>query len=495
MSHVSLAGDWLLVNQRLCDIVGYSKEELLKLTFQDITHSEDLSADLAYLEQILRGDIQTYSLEKRYIRKDSTYVWINLTVSLVKNDQGHPLYFISVIEDIHQRKMMESELRKVHEEMEKTISKRTAALRLKIAERRRAEKDRNSFFDLSSDLIAIFGYDGYLRAANPSLRNCLGYSEKELMSRRFIEFIHPDDLSRTLEVGLVFIKTGQYPGMENRYICKDGSVVTLSWSVTGVPEDDCIYAAARDVTDLRKKELEIAEQKVKIAANSKMNALGRMASGIAHEINNPLTIVYGQAHLLKKMATDEHLEKTKVLTTAQSMEKMCERIVRIINGLRTFSRDATNDPLEFCSANKILSETLSFCQGRIQSFGITLHADEISEKIEFYCRPVQISQVLLNLLNNSTDAVKNTEGGRIQIKFISTPDKVGFSISDSGSGIKKEHVPNLFTPFFTTKEIGNGTGLGLSIAKGIIDAHEGSIYLDTECAETCFVFLLPKVSK
>jgi len=83
---VSLTGEWLLVNQRLCDIVGYSKDELLRITFQDITHPEDLSADLSYVEQMLRGDIQTYSLEKRYIRKDTSYVWINLTVSLVKND-------------------------------------------------------------------------------------------------------------------------------------------------------------------------------------------------------------------------------------------------------------------------------------------------------------------------------------------------------------------------------------------------------------------------
>ncbi|MBL7672356.1 MAG: PAS domain S-box protein [Bdellovibrionaceae bacterium] len=492
---MSLTGEWLLVNQRLCDIVGYSKDELLRITFQDITHPEDLSADLSYVEQMLRGDIQTYSLEKRYIRKDTSYVWINLTVSLVKNDQGSPLYFISVIEDIHKRKMMEVEIRKIHEEMEQTIEKRTAALRMEVAERRRAEKDRNNFFELSSDLIAIFGYNGYLKAANPSLRKCLGYSEHELMSRPFFEFIYPDYLGRTLEAGLDFLKTGRYPGIENRYICKDGSVVTLSWSVTGVPEDDCIYAAARNVTELRKKELEIAEQKVKIAANSKMNALGRMASGIAHEINNPLTVVYGQASLLQKMVSDDHLEKAKILTTAQSMEKMCERIVRIINGLRAFSRDGANDPLEFAPASKILNETLSFCQGRIQRFGITLVADEISENIEFYCRPVQISQVLLNLLNNSIDSVKDMENGRIQIKLVDTPDSVGFSITDNGPGIKKEHVANLFTPFFTTKDIGNGTGLGLSIAKGIMDSHGGSICLNTDIAETCFIFLLPKVIK
>lgn len=333
MSHVSLTGDWLLVNQKLCDIVGYNKEELLKLSFQQITHPDDLSSDMAFVEKMLRGEIQTYSLEKRYIRKDKSHVWINLTVSLVKDSSGLPLYFISVIEDIHKRKKMESQLRGIHGEMEQIIEKRTAALKIEIAERKRAEKERNSFYDLSSDLIAIFGYDGYLRAANPALRKCLGYTEKELTSRRFIEIIHPEDLDRTLEISAEFRKTGRFAGMENRYLCKNGNIVTLSWTVTGVPEDDCIYTVARDVTDIRRQELEIAEQKLKIAANSKMNALGRMASGIAHEINNPLTIVYGQTSALKKLAEEDFVPKSKIVTIANSMEKMCERIVRIINGL------------------------------------------------------------------------------------------------------------------------------------------------------------------
>ena len=95
MSHVSLKGEWLLVNQRLCDIVGYNREELLSITFQDITHPEDLNSDLSFLERTLCGDINTYTLEKRYIRRDRSLVWINLTVSLVRDFDNTPLYFIS----------------------------------------------------------------------------------------------------------------------------------------------------------------------------------------------------------------------------------------------------------------------------------------------------------------------------------------------------------------------------------------------------------------
>src|SRR5215213_9234112 len=107
MAHVGTDGHWLRVNRRLCDIVGYEKEELLGLTFQDITHPDDLEAHLEYVRQLLAGEIGTYSMEKRYFKKDSSIIWINLTVSLVRPPSEEPRYFISVIEDITERKRIE----------------------------------------------------------------------------------------------------------------------------------------------------------------------------------------------------------------------------------------------------------------------------------------------------------------------------------------------------------------------------------------------------
>lgn len=111
IAHVGLDGSWLRVNQKLCSIVGYSEDELLKLSFQDITHPDDLKADLEYVSQMLAGSIKTYQLEKRYLHKSSEIVWINLTVSLVCNKDGSPKYFISVVEDISARKQVDLSLR------------------------------------------------------------------------------------------------------------------------------------------------------------------------------------------------------------------------------------------------------------------------------------------------------------------------------------------------------------------------------------------------
>jgi PAS domain S-box-containing protein len=111
IAHLALDGRWLRVNQALCDIVGYSREELLDKTFQEITHPDDLAADLEYTRRVLAGDIQTYSMEKRYYRKDGVMIWINLTVALARESSGEPEYFISVVEEITKRKQAEEDLR------------------------------------------------------------------------------------------------------------------------------------------------------------------------------------------------------------------------------------------------------------------------------------------------------------------------------------------------------------------------------------------------
>ncbi len=128
MAHVAPNGSWLMVNQKLCDIVGYEHDELLKLTFQGITHPDDLETDLLYVQQMLAGQIQTYAMEKRYIRKNRSIVWIQLTVSLVRESNGQPKYFISIVEDISDRKAAEAALQRLNATLEQQVAARTAQL-------------------------------------------------------------------------------------------------------------------------------------------------------------------------------------------------------------------------------------------------------------------------------------------------------------------------------------------------------------------------------
>jgi PAS domain S-box-containing protein len=128
IAHVAPDGKWLQVNERLCELLGYSREELLQKTFQDITYLDDLNLDLDYVRQMLANKIQIYSLEKRYLRKDHSLIWINLTVSLVRTSDGSPKYFISVVEDISQRKQAEEAIRQLNVTLEQRVIERTAQL-------------------------------------------------------------------------------------------------------------------------------------------------------------------------------------------------------------------------------------------------------------------------------------------------------------------------------------------------------------------------------
>ncbi len=133
MAHVGMDGRWLRVNQRLCDIVGYDCAELLQITFQDVTHPDDLATDLGLLRRLIDGEIQTYSLEKRYIRKDGQLVWINLTVALQRDDNGVPQYCISVVEDVSQRKQAEDALREAYRRKDEFLTMLAHELRNPLA--------------------------------------------------------------------------------------------------------------------------------------------------------------------------------------------------------------------------------------------------------------------------------------------------------------------------------------------------------------------------
>lgn len=129
MAHVAVDGRWLRLNRKLCEIVGYSREELLGMTFQEITYREDLDSDLAHVQELLAGRAKRYSMEKRYIRKDGSLVWINLSVALLRDAQGAPKYFISAVEDISARKRMEEAITQSQVELEALVEQRTSALR------------------------------------------------------------------------------------------------------------------------------------------------------------------------------------------------------------------------------------------------------------------------------------------------------------------------------------------------------------------------------
>jgi C4-dicarboxylate-specific signal transduction histidine kinase len=250
----------------------------------------------------------------------------------------------------------------------------------------------------------------------------------------------------------------------------------------------------------RETENALKEQQALMVAHSKMSALGEMAGGIAHEINNPLTIVQFRAaqierSVLKLEDCPEALEteSQKLLQNTRSVKDMVERIAKIIRSLRSFTRNGSQDPFSLVEVQTIFDDVLPLCEKKLRSLGIFLDCRLPAESPLLECRPVELSQVLLNLINNATDAVESLNEKWIRIECQDLGDDLVLTVTDSGAGISREIENRIFDPFFKTKLAGQGTGLGLSISIGIVRAHGGSLTLDKKSANTCFVIRLPKL--
>ncbi len=246
------------------------------------------------------------------------------------------------------------------------------------------------------------------------------------------------------------------------------------------------------MADTHREALQRLEQeKNRSVQAAKMATLGEMASGIAHEINNPLAIINSRLQLLREQFEREgEIDRAKVQTALERTEAMTLRIAKIIQGLKSFARQGENDPKVLVNFKNVLDDTLELCSARLKNRGIDFSVSGLLD-IEFNGRGVQISQVLLNLINNAADAIQEADERWIKLMVTVENKQALISITDSGRGIPAEIVEKLMQPFFTTKELGKGTGLGLSISKGIIEDHGGSLSYDASNPNTSFVISIP----
>lgn len=240
------------------------------------------------------------------------------------------------------------------------------------------------------------------------------------------------------------------------------------------------------------KTRELKEAQAGLIQSSKMSALGEMSAGLAHEINNPLTIIKGKSQQLIKFISEGRLEPELLRKNAELIGTTCGRISKIIKGLRSFSRDGSQDPFEICKLQTIVDDALELCRERFESNHVAIEVIPFDPKDTISCRATELGQVLLNLLNNAHDAVVSLDQKWVRVEVLQHHDWITLSVTDSGNGIPEAIQRKIMQPFFTTKDVGKGTGLGLSISKGIVESHGGKLTIDSQCPNTRFIISLPR---
>jgi signal transduction histidine kinase len=242
---------------------------------------------------------------------------------------------------------------------------------------------------------------------------------------------------------------------------------------------------------IKKKESEVEDQKILAINASKLASLGEMAGRIAHEINNPMMIISSSARAIGKEVKFDEMDKNKILDRLNKINYTVERVTKIINSVKSFSRNADHDLFETVPVYEVIEDSLSLCMEKFRHEKIDIRFKGIDKKTTVEVRKSEISQILINLLNNSFDALMELEDRWIEISVDVKTDFVRVCITDSGHGVDKECETKIFSPFFTTKEVGKGTGLGLGISQKLATVNGGKLTLDKECENTKFSLYLP----
>ena len=287
-----------------------------------------------------------------------------------------------------------------------------------------------------------------------------------------------------------YIRTTAYGVRENGKLV---SFVGISWDVTreSLLQSE-VHATIDSTENILKDSLRIQNSLIE---QSKMASLGEMASEMAHEVNNPLMIIMGKSQLLQDKISSPNFDMVSCQSDLMQIEINCMRIDKLIKSLKSISRKADQDPFEDVSVFKLIDEAIEICKERLSRRRLNLYVRSdpfIDYTYTTKARPSEIVQVLVNLLNNSYDAICNQDRGWIKINVTLAYEIYSIEVIDSGPKIDSNIEKKMMSPFYTTKPTGKGTGLGLSVSKQIIENHYGELYYDPSGENTRFVFTLPK---
>jgi PAS domain S-box-containing protein len=454
------------VNVQVERLFGYSRDELRGQPIEILLPEEFRPVHLAL------GDHQDHQrgaldmgLERCGKHKDGKEFLIDVMRSPLQTGQGNLL--LSLIRDVSNREP-------------------GTGLRFHLA----------ALVDSSGDAIIGETMEGVITSWNRSAERIFGYSAQEAIGKPISMLLPPGRENEELDL-LGCLKRGEttnaYDAVRTR---KDGRNIEVSVTMSPIfdPLGNLVGASkvARDNSDRKQMETELEVRRAQAVASARLSALGMMAAGIAHEINNPLAVIHASASDLLDMAETGNVPLKALEAASSRIKQTANRISKIVKSLRQTAREGSTDPFQPASVGEMVEQALELCKERFRVHSVRLYTPTVDPALHISCREVQIVQVLLNLLQNAFDAVVECEGDKwIRLEVASSAQSAVFDVIDSGPGVPPELRARIMEPFFTTKPVGKGTGLGLSLSKSIVNEHRGELNLCERENHTCFSLVLP----
>ncbi len=452
-----LNGKILELNEAKVRMHGYdSREELIGRNLFELISEKDYTRVMENRKRRIEQGFIGHA-EYTYLKKDGSEFPGEVSNTVFRDASGNPIGIISITEDITERKRTEEEIRRAAEEWRTT-------------------------FDSITDLVSIHGSDFKLVRVNKAFADSLNMKPQELIGKTCYQIVHGTNepisgcphmktLETEMPATLIFLepKLGIYMEVSTSPIFNEKGEVIASVHV------------ARDITERKKME----EQ---LILTDRLASIGELASGIAHELNNPLTSVIGFSELLleRKDIPDNINEDLRTIN------REAQRTAGIVRNLLTFARKhaPTKQPVDI---NAIITNVLALRAYEHNLNNIRVDSNFAIGVPELMADGFQLQQVFLNIIINAEFFMVEAHGrGTLTITTEQVGDIMRISFADDGPGMPKENLSHIFDPFFTTKEVGKGTGLGLSICHGIITAHGGRIYAESELGKgATFVIELP----
>jgi two-component system, cell cycle sensor histidine kinase and response regulator CckA len=447
-------GRFIRINQRFCEIVGYSQEEMLTLNFQGLTHPDDLPTDVGFFHRCRAGEITEFSREKRYIHKDGRIVWINLQVKVPSAYPASRRTFVTVIEDITERRETDELLRKTLADV--------------------LEANQRLNFQITRMPLAYIAWNKEFRVVewNASAERIFGWSAAEATGRHAYDLLVPPEARPQMAKLWQSILEGGEEGSQytEENFTRDGRRIDCEWfNAPWIDARGQIVGCLSMVHDITER-LRVEE---KLLRSQRMEGLGSFAAGIAHDMNSVLRTILRTA----KSMEGGVLDRERLSAGLEDIVRACTRGRTLLRGLLDFARQDVPEA-KVIDINEIIQEQLQLLDRSLPA-GVNVEKELAPRLPTIAGDPNALASAFMHLLSNAIDAMPR--GGVLTVRTrLQEAGNVEIDVEDTGCGMSKDVLGRALDPFFTTKPHGKGAGLGLPAVYGAVKAHQGHLELHSE---------------